>query len=443
VPTLRLTYKTANPVVIKIYRWSAAQQVYYQVQSPNTTSQILNDTTVDSIAYTDSASDAQILGNDIIYTAGGVVEDIGPPATDLMTLFNNRLWLVDSEDRNLLWYSKQVIEATPVEMSDLLTIYVAPSTGSQGSTGVITAIAPMDDKLIIFKENALYYINGIGPDNTGANSQYSDATFISSVVGCSNQNSIVFMPNGLMFQSDKGIWLLGRDLSTNYIGAPVETLTTGSLVKSALAIPDTNQIRFTMDSGVTLMYDYYFNQWGTFVNIPAISSTLYQGLHTYLNANGQVLQEKIGSYVDNSNPVLMQFTTGWGNLAGLQGYERLYFIYMLGQYISPFKLLVNIAYDYDINTQQQIIVAPDNFTPTWGGDPLWGSSSPWGGGSQVFQTRLFPQKQKCESFQLSVQEMYDPTFGVSAGGGLTLSGLNLVVGAKRGYRPQKASQSFG
>src|ERR1019366_1948013 len=31
VPTLRLTYKIANPVKIVVYRWSQAQETYYQV----------------------------------------------------------------------------------------------------------------------------------------------------------------------------------------------------------------------------------------------------------------------------------------------------------------------------------------------------------------------------------------------------------------------------
>lgn len=447
VPTLRLTYKTSSPVKIVIYRWSVAQQNYYQVTSINLP--ILNITSSDYITFTDVLSDAQILGNNIIYTTGGVLEDVAPPPTSITTLFNNRLWVLDAEDTNLLWFSKQVIEATPVEMSDLLTMYIAPTTSAQGSTGPITALSAMDDKLIIFKENAIYYLNGIGPDNTGANNQYSDATFITSTVGCTVQQSIVFMPNGLMFQSDKGIWLLGRDLSTTYIGAPVEQYNS-NVVLSALNIPGTNQVRFTLDNGVTLMYDYYYGQWGTFNGIPAISSTLYQSLHTYINASGAVFQETPGAYTDNSSPVLMSFTTAWINLAGLQGYQRFYFMYLLGRYISPFKLNVGISYNYNSTKLQTVLVTPNSTAPAWGGDNSWGGSPIWGGTSiadqtagNVFQVRVFPTLQQCESFQITATEIYDPSFGVAAGAGLTLSGLNLIIGAKRGYRTNPASRNFG
>lgn len=441
IPTLRLTYKTTNPVKIVIYRWSTSHQTYYQVTSIDQPT--LNNMAIDYIDYTDTLADTSIIGNNILYTTGGVLENISAPATDLVTLFNNRLWLVDAEDPNLLWFSKQVIQATPVEMSDLLTQYVAPSTSSEGSTGPITAIAPMDDKLVIFKENAMGYISGIGPDNTGANNGYSDFVLITSVVGCENQNSIIFTPTGLMFQSNKGIWLLGRDLSTQYIGAPVEDFTLTASVLSAVNVPGTNQVRFTLDSGITLMYDYYFGQWGTFTNVPALSSVIYEGLHTYVNSQARVFQETPGNYLDNTAPVLMSFKTSWINLAGVQGYERFYEADLLGQYLSPFRLNVQLSYDYNPSFVQAINVLPSRQGPNYGGDQLWGSNQLWGGTSSVFEARIFPKVQKCESFQLTITEIYDPTVGLMPGAGLTLSGLNLIAGLKKGYRTNSSAKSFG
>ncbi len=460
VPTLRLTAKLPpNPVRIVGYRWSIAQQVYYQFTSITMPVLNTNSTTatwtgpisggtdssttgLDSVTITDTFSDADILGNVILYTTGGVIENIAAPASIASALFKNRLFLIDAEDQNLLWYSKQVIENTPVEMSDLLTLFVAPTTGAQGSTGPMTAISAMDDKLIIFKKDAIYYLTGTGPDNTGAQNDFSDPVFVTSTVGCANPDSVVLMPNGLMFQSDKGIWLLGRDLSTNYIGAPVEAFN-GQTVLSSTAIPGTNQIKFVLTNNTILMYDYYFNQWGTHDSISAISATLYQGLYTYLNSQGLIYQETPGLYLDGSVPVLMSLTTSWINIAGLQGYERFYFGNLLGTYKSPFTLQVSLAYDYNAGIQQAIEVDPNNFTEPWGGEAFWGDSIPWGGPGNVFSARLFPEKQKCQSFQVTIQEVYDPSMGQAAGEGLTLSGLALIVGMKKGYRTQSAAKSFG
>lgn len=438
VPTLRLTYKISNPVKIVLYRWSTAQQVYYQVTS--ITSPTLNDTTIDSVTITDAMSDAQILGNNVLYTTGGVVENISPPPSNVLALFQSRLFLVDAEDPNLLWFSKQIIEATPVEMSDLFTIYVAPTTSAQGSTGPVTAMSALDDKLILFKQDAMYYTNGVGPDNTGANNQFSEPIFISSTIGCTNPNSIVFMPQGLMFQSDKGIWLLGRDLSTTYIGSPVEAFNSFSVL-SAINVSGTNQVRFTLSNGVTLMYDYFYGQWGTFVNVPSVSSTLYQNLHTYIDQYGQVFQETEGQYLDGAKPVLLSFTTGWMNLAGLQGFERAYFFYILGTYKSPHKLQVQIAYDYALSPSQTAFITPGNYSTAYGLDPSWGSTPTWGGKSTLEQWRIFFKQQKCQSFQITISEVFDASLGTVAGAGLTLSGVNMIVGLKKGYTTIRAARS--
>lgn len=439
VPTLRLTYKTANPVKIVIYRYSVAQPVFYQVTS--LTVPVMNSTTVDSIAFVDTQTDAQILGNSIIYTTGGVVENTGAPASSSLTLFKSRVVVLDAEDENVLWFSKTIVNGAPVEMSDLFTTYISSTTSAQGRAGTNRLITSMDDKLVIFKDNAMSYIVGDGPDNTGANNNFSEPVLITSTVGCNNQQSLVFIPQGLMFQSSKGIWLLGRDLSTQYIGAPVEAFNQYR-IKSAVNIPGTNQVRFTLTNGVTLMYDYYYNQWGTFVGVPGVSSTIYEDLHTFINSYGQVYQELPGSYLDGSNPVLMKFTTGPINLAGVQGFQRAYGFFLAGEYISPHKLTLSISYDYSHNPEQVSVVTPENFNYPYGENGIYGTGN-YGGNVSLEQWQVFFQRQKCQAFQITLQESFDSSYGVAAGAGFTLSSLNLEIGIKDSYPRLKTSLSVG
>lgn len=440
IPNLRITYKTANPVKLVVYRWSVANQAYHQVTS--VTTPVLNDTTTDYITFVDPLPESAVQGNSLIYTTGGVVEDVNAPATDTMTLFDNRLWLIDAEDRNLLWFSKQVIESTPVEMSDLFTIYVGPTIGVEGSTGPMTALGTMDDKLIIFKKDAIYYIalGSGGPDNTGANSGYSQPTFITSTVGCANQNSIVLVNTGLMFQSDKGIWALDRfSLQVSYIGADVEEFNS-SIVESAVNVPATTQARFTLNTGETLMYDYFYNQWGTFVGIPSVSSCIYQGLHTYIDSLGRVFQETPGKYQDGNNPVLIQFTTSWINLAGISGYQRLYEFILTGNYISPHNLMVTTAFDFFPASQARLI-QPLNGTGVYGSDSIYGQTSPNGGPPRLEQWRIQTDTQKCQVFQIGVQEVFIPGSASVSGAGFTMSNINCTVGVKSGKRPIAAIQT--
>lgn len=437
IPTLRLTYK--NMVRIVIYRWSVANQNYYQVTSIS--APLANDPTIDDVTYVDTLADASIIGNNLVYTTGGVIENIAPPASPIEVLFKNRLWVLDAEDRNLWWYSKQVIENTPVEMSDLFTYYIAPSSIGF-DTGPITAAAAMDDKLISFKSNSIFYTTGTGPDNTGANNDFQEPVFVTSAVGCTNQRSIVLTPTGLMFQSSQGIWLLGRDLQVSYIGSPVEGFNSFEVV-AAVAIPRTTQVRFSLSNGVKLMYDYFYGKWGTFNGASSISATIYGGNETILTSFSQVWQETPNSYVDGASPVTMKFTTGWLNLAGLQGFERAYFMYLIGEYKSPHTLSIQIAYDYNSSKFDSYTISPDNFGTPWGGDYAWGQGSPWGGPEVLEQWRVFFKQQKCQALQITLQEAYDPSFGVNPGAGLTLSGIDFVVGAKSTYPRLKASRQVG
>jgi hypothetical protein len=440
IPTLRFTAKDAtNSVRIVIYRWSQAQQTYYQITS--ITSPLLNNTSVDSVSYVDTQPDTAILGNNILYTTGGVIENIAPPSTQLVTTFKNRLFLVDSEDKNTIWYSKQVLASTPVEMSDLFTIYVAPTSTAQGDPGEITAIAAMDDKLIIFKKNTIYFVTGNGPDATGANNDFSDPVFITSTVGCINANSIVYSPLGIFFQSNKGIWLLNRNLNTEYVGAPVEGYN-ALPVSDGLTIPNTNEIRMSVE--------------------PGVSMAIYNGLHTLLNANGEVIIEEPNSFVDNGNcglmlmydyyyqqwgtfkvtngPVQFSLVSAWFSLAGIQGFERAQWFTLLGHYYSPHKLAISISYDYNDSPSQSLVLTSQNWSPNYGDDPYYGTNSPYGGPGNVEQWRVFFNRQKCQSFQLRIREIFDPQYGTEPGFGVQLTGINLVIGAKSTYPRLSASQ---
>jgi hypothetical protein len=163
-----------------------------------------------------------------------------------------------------------------------------------------------------------------------------------------------------------------------------------------------------------------------------------------LNSNGTIFQENQESYLDGSRPVLMSFNSAWFSLAGIQGYERLTFLLFLGTYLSPFKLNIQIAYDGNESSYSQATITPDNFNPTFGdADGFYGAETPFGGNGQPFTARVFPTKQRCSSFQIRAQEVFDGSFDTIAGAGFTLSGMSLVVGVKKGYRPSPAAKSFG
>ena len=122
-----------------------------------------------------------------------------------------------------------------------------------------------------------------------------------------------------------------------------------------------------MDSGETLMFDYYYSQWGEFSGIPGISSCIYSGLHTFINKYGEVFQETPNFYLDGTNPVLLSFVTGWIQLAGINGYQRVFEFIINGDYITPHLLDCQLGYDFGALSENAEIT-PTNFTGVYGSE---------------------------------------------------------------------------
>lgn len=435
IPTLRLTSKVAprGSVTFGIYRTQSNGTTFFRLNS--VTSPLANDTTTDTVSYTDTQADAAIIGNPILYTTGGVLENIAAPASNLITTFKNRVILVPSENPLSFWPSKKVVPGAPVEFSDFLVQNVDPRGGD------ITAIAPLDSELILFKETSIFYVIGDGPNSTGANNDYSEAQLITTDTGCTNPRSVVVTPGGLMYQSQKGIYLLPRGLGIpTYIGADVQAYNKATVV-SATLIDNTNQVRFCLDTGVALVYDYLEGQWSVFTNHNAVDATIFQGQFTFLKPNGIVWQETPGVFTDDGAFIKLKLLTSWLSFAGLQAFQRVYKLLILGEYVSPHKLLVQIAYDFNPNSiQEDYIDATSIFQAgTYGSDATYGSGTTYGGPDQNYQFRVDMTQQKCQTIQFSIEDIQSSAFGE----GLSLSALTFEVGQKQGTFKLPATRIVG
>lgn len=114
----------------------------------------------------------------------------------------------------------------------------------------------MDEKLILFEDNRIFSLTGQGPTPTGDQNDFSEPSLVTSDAGCIDPRSIVLIPIGILFQSNKGIYLLSRSLETKYIGAPVEAFN-NQTITSAKLLQDQNQVRLLSSDGTTLVYDYF------------------------------------------------------------------------------------------------------------------------------------------------------------------------------------------
>jgi hypothetical protein len=433
VPTLRLTGK--SNVRIMLYRTFVNQTVLYAVTTIATP--VLNDPTVDSITITDGLADSVIIGNEQIYTTGGVIENIAAPATQIIGTYKNRLIIVPSENGLTWWFSKQTVPGSPVEVNDTFVKNIDQRGGS------ITAVAQLDANLVFLKSHNIFYTTGDGPSANGLNDDFAEALLIAADSGCVNTKSLVQVPAGLMYQSSKGIYLLNRSLVDYYIGADVEAYNSSS-VTSAQLLATSNQVRFTLNTGVCLTYDTAYNQWSVFTNIAAADSTVFQNVYCYIQSNGTIQQETPGQFNDNGSAIKLRVVLAWMSMAGLQGYQRVYKATILGTYKSPHKLLVKVGYDFiPVFTQSDLIDTTAIINPTApyasGTGTYASGAGVYGGQNPVYQFRVDLAQQKCDTLQISIEDIQTSNYGE----GFSLSAIAFEVGQKGGLNRLPATRIFG
>ena len=205
------TSKSIKQVIIAVYRTTDNGSVFYRVSkiqpnvaptSPEIPDKLSDDNIYvrciekgDFIEFHDNMPDADIIGNEILYTTGGILPNIPPPSFNLMTEFGGRIFGSGLDNPDRVYYSKIQDQNTSVEFSDSLYISVPPEGGD------ITGLSVLDANLIIFKENSVYRIYGDGPNDTGAGGSYSEPLRISSSYGASEHKSIVSTLEGIIFRN--------------------------------------------------------------------------------------------------------------------------------------------------------------------------------------------------------------------------------------------------
>ena len=429
IPCLQLTSKTAPRSEVRIVVWrgtnTSSDQVFYRLM--DTANLVGTDTVV--LYDTGAVSNADLALREVLYTTGGVVENIAPASCTSVALHKNRLWLGGLDQNGYIAYSKEFVDGEGVAFSDFFIMPVDPASGN------VTALASMDDKLVIFKRDAVYTLVGDGPLDTGTQSDYSTPQFITGDLGCINSKSIASIPDGILFKSDKGIYLLTRTLQFIYIGQGVEDFNHLS-ISSATVLEDLNEVRFTSSDGVTLVFNYEFSQWSTFSNYQAVSAINGLGSYLHLKADGTVRKES-RKYLDAGSKIKMAIETSWLAFAGLQGYQRIRSWMLLGDFLTDHYTKVKLYYDYEKFASETVYFNVDTALELsyYGDDVTYGESTVYGGmGSGVFQFTSQPRVQKCQSMKMRIEDI--DTKVAEGGGSFNLVGLSLEVGTKGGITKQ-------
>jgi hypothetical protein len=380
-----------------------------------------------------------------------------------MVRHKERLFLTQG---NAVFYTKQRGQLAGPGYNDVVQSFFV------GSDQSIIAAESMDDKLILFKPNQIYYVSGDGPADDGSGNSFSNPQPVPTDSGCSDPASVRATPEGIYFMSFAGLRLLTRSLTVEYVGGPVEDeLTQFPNVRSAVLYPGQNRVIFSAMSGDTqndggeLIYrDYVLDAWTTAVindfhvetgntpqpaaalavaNAPVFVSPSFQPgvtsqqpvLH-FLTPQGVVWRERDPNeakpYYDNLTYVTWTWTSAMikpanpGSFPGTppqdQGRFRLWDILTWGQSMNPHGLLVIVLNNYDTSNGNAY---------TW----VWnfpGSPSLAPGGNKplpLTQIRSYDGRM-AESFQVIVSDVSDAAS--TTGQGFQLLGLTCSLGVMPG-----------
>ena len=431
IPTLRITAKTGTrtPPVAAVFRTTVNGTNYQRVGNGSNDpvlSPVYSSTSIDTVSFSLTVNDAAIAANEFLYTTGNVLPNTPTPPAKLISSTKNRLVLAGVLGQpNTFYYSQPWISGNPVGFHPNLSGQVDPHGGP------LTAVGTIDSTVMLFKEGSVFYFSGDGPDTTGNNNQFTEPQLVTSEVGCTNPDSIAITGDGVMCETAKGIWLIDRSLQSTYIGAPVEAYNSLQTT-SAVQVDGVNQVRFTANDGVGLIYDTYFNQWGTFTNFQANDAVSWPYYtveqqqvvfkYTYLSTNGTVMVEAPGYYLDNLNPIALYVQTAWIKTSSLQGFFKVPWVTILGIFYSNHTLNVGVAYDFQGFVNEIHQYPPNLGTETYGTN-TYGVETPYGGvSSTVYQFRFRPNIMKTQSIQFTFTEQ-----SPSNGQGFALSGATLQI----------------
>lgn len=423
-----------SPVSIVVYRTEANQTgFYYRVSSSDPTAvgdngYAANVNNASSVTFGDAMADTTLVQQEIDYLSHGETDHFAFDAPAVVAAVGNRVFCGGGgqyPDRPQFSLLRR--DGRPVEANDTFNVSEFPEFG-----GKLTGFADVNGVPTVFKERAIYGVKGTGPTNQrGAVSDYQ-AEAITTDVGCTEIPSIVHTPVGVFFKSAKGIYLLDYAFNTTYVGAQVERFNT-QVISAAAVIPDTNIVVFLTEDGVTLVYDYFYKAWGWYTNHEGKAAVVTNTDFAYLRNDGELYIRDEDTHTDAGIPYDLYFRTAPLHMEDtVQGFHRWRSAQVLGTYVSPHKLQLEVYYNRELNPYQTFVFDPAEVLDlsVWGEDLPWGGDTVWGGAwaGEDYNFEIKPKRQKHSAVSFAFRGLPGDTPGAS----FEISELLLEVGVRGG-----------
>ena len=306
--------------------------------------------------FEDDGKNLHLESNEQLYTEDEIENDFMGSCNDIVR-HRGRVAIVRPD--NVVAWSKLLEDGAEVRFSE----YAEFSLTLPGDNSKVVGIESNLDHLLIFSEDNAYFISGEGPDAVGQN-RFTNVRVFAAGQGARRGSAHVESPIGVFYQSQRGIYLVRRDLSVVYHGASVEDSSTRLLI-GATVVDSSNEIRLLLSSEGSssgsdyyLVYNYYFQKWSLWTMAYASSAwqvgEVWDGSNFLrATADGKTFKQATGVFQDdNSSGTATNYSvivqTGFIAAGGLLQAQRVYRAMLLGDYISDHTLIIAASYDYNL-----------------------------------------------------------------------------------------------
>ncbi len=211
---------------------------------------------------TSADSDDDIDQNEILYTDGGVLDNVIAPACRYLVNAEDRLWVGGLFDSTIIEASKVRVPGEPFNFTgDASHQIVLP--------GACTGLAYQDGQVVAFTADGIYLCGGDGPNDQGAGTFLPPRSLVRGL-GCplANSASILETEAGIFFRSATSWFLIPRGFGTPVdIGGAIEDEDSYPISSALTETANYRLARFLVGdsddttSGTVLTYDLMNGQW--------------------------------------------------------------------------------------------------------------------------------------------------------------------------------------
>lgn len=422
---------TKQSEIIVIYRSTADGETLQRLTVEPSYVVLENEYGFAPFTLTDTTNDSQVGGSldlstrPALYTEGGELDDFQPPALLTLCTYRNRIFGIDGSRRTVRFSKSHA--ANPG---------VAPGFNPAFRIVVddeLTALAVLDERLIIFSRTGIYYMAGDGPAPNG-DGPFDAPNKLQTDVGCTNARGVVSGPDGVYFVSGNEIHMLDRGLTVQWVGKRVQDqLDEYPNITSAVLVASKNHVRFscnneTGDEGIVLVYDYVEKQWSTFKysfgdengrGAAIADACLWSGAYTFVTVDGEVYQEDSTTRFDAGEEVPWLLETAWVHAAGPLAYHAVANFRIDGVCAEQYGLSICVGFDGNETYQQ----GPRTWAPG-----VAGVTAP----GPVTANVSIGTRRKCRSIRFKIEGSSVVSEGAS-GEGVKWSSMGIEVGVMGGF----------